>query len=208
MIIAIETKKTRMLGINYEQLIVLALLSFILPSPKEVAIKFLVKETFLKKKKIVKVIDELINLGLIVVRDNNLVMQIERYCLLGLKLNQLVAKTEKRKKQIENEIKDEINNLDMVPYTDIIALYHELCPNLPKVKFLTQKRLNFIRKRYKEFGLEGIKEVFKKVGQSSFLQGEKSKWRASFDWIMKRENFIKILEDYYVDENKNKMISL
>jgi hypothetical protein len=147
MIVTIETKKTRMLGLNYEQLIALTLLSFILPSPKEVAIKFLVKETFIKKKRIIKIIDELINHGLIAVQDDNLVMQVERYSLLGLKLNKLVAKTEKRRLEIENELKDEIGTLDMVPYNDIIALYHELCPNLPKVKFLTQKRLNFSEHR-------------------------------------------------------------
>ena len=40
-------------------------------------------------------------------------------------------------------------------------------------------------------------KAFEKAEQSDFLKGKSGKFKASFDWIMKAANFIKVLEGNY-----------
>lgn len=45
-------------------------------------------------------------------------------------------------------------------------------------------------------------DIFKKVSASDFLCGSSGKWRATFDWVIKPDNAVKILEGTY--DNKNR----
>ena len=58
--------------------------------------------------------------------------------------------------------------------------------------------------RIKEHSMEIVGEVFTKVQDSNFLNGDNdNNWKASFDWIFKANNFIKILEDNYINKTKH-----
>ncbi len=81
----------------------------------------------------------------------------------------------------------------------VVSLYHQFCPNLPKVQKVSENRKKRIKTIISEYGLNKVIQVFQTAGESSFLNGGKG-WKASFDWIMKTENFIKVLEGNY--ENK------
>ena len=85
----------------------------------------------------------------------------------------------------------------------ILKLYHDLCTKMSKVEKLTDQRKGFIRARYSEFGLEKITTVLRLAGESSFLNGHNDKlWRADFEWLMRPNNFIKVLEGKYKNKEK------
>jgi len=85
---------------------------------------------------------------------------------------------------------------------EIYNIFSQICTSLPKPKKLTDTRNKAIKSRLKEYGKETIIEVFQKTNNSDFLSGRNSEWIASFDWIMKSANFVKILEDTYVNKSK------
>lgn len=87
---------------------------------------------------------------------------------------------------------------------NIVEMYHIQCPSLPKVMKLTESRIRAINARLKEFTEEDIETVFVKAENSPFLRGEKSYFKADFDWIMKPGNLPKILEGKYDDREQVK----
>lgn len=84
---------------------------------------------------------------------------------------------------------------DRMDYKKVTELYHEHCPNLPKIREMTSAR----KKTIKAWGsIEEITEVFIKAGKSDFLNGDNDrKWKADFDWVIKPTNRVKILEGKY-----------
>lgn len=99
-------------------------------------------------------------------------------------------------KHMGNE--DENINEDINEIESVIVLYHDLCEKMPKVLKLQGKRKGFVNARIKEYGIEKVTEVLRKAGQSDFLNGKNDRaWKADFEWIMRPENFLKILEGKY-----------
>jgi hypothetical protein len=89
-------------------------------------------------------------------------------------------------------------------FDQIGEIFNAVCANLPKVTKITKARESAISAREKEYGFEKIGAVFKMVSESRFLNGENQQaWRADFDWVMNPNNFIKILEGKY-QNNENK----
>jgi len=86
-----------------------------------------------------------------------------------------------------------------------IEKWNEICVDYPKVIKADSgsARYRAINARIEEYGLDKIIEVFHKVQDSAFLKGESSRgWKASFDWVMKPSNFIKICEGNYDRKDK------
>lgn len=89
-------------------------------------------------------------------------------------------------------------------YEDIVKLYNSTCKALPPIKHLTKKRKQSINARLREYGQETVIEMIKKAGQSYFLSGQnKQSWTATFDWLFKPNNFIKVLEGNYDSKENN-----
>lgn len=66
---------------------------------------------------------------------------------------------------------------------------------IPQIIKLTDRRKTALLAIFKEYGKETVESVMQKVLDSDFLT---RKWgKASFDWIFKKANFIKILEGNY-----------
>lgn len=87
---------------------------------------------------------------------------------------------------------------------DVVEEFNRVVSRLPKVTALTPKRRGIIQQRIKEHGREAVSVCFFKAGKSDFLCGVNDRgWMASFDWIMKPENFVKILEGNY--DNKTQI---
>ena len=90
-------------------------------------------------------------------------------------------------------------------YVEIQKAYHEHCKKLPEVFKITDKRKSSINSLLQEFTIDQIIEAFKKAGKSSFINGDnKSTWKASFDWIINKNNMLKIVEGNY--DNKGKKV--
>jgi len=90
-----------------------------------------------------------------------------------------------------------------VPYNEIVDLYNELCPSLPSVKQLTDKRKRMLKTLWKfvEGDIEQIKTVFENAEESEFLSGRNEKWTGcNFDWLINTNNFVKVLEGIYNDK--------
>lgn len=68
----------------------------------------------------------------------------------------------------------------------------------PRVRDLTPERRQLVRARIAQYSIDDFVDVFGKVERSPFLRGETGGWGGcTFDWIMKKGNFQKILEGNY-----------
>ena len=72
--------------------------------------------------------------------------------------------------------------------------FNSLCPSLPKVKTMSEKRRRRIRNAQRLLGEMSFEELFAKVEQSDFLTGRSGPWSCGFDWIMEPSNLTKIIE--------------
>ena len=81
----------------------------------------------------------------------------------------------------------------------VVELFNQLLPSLPKVKKLTNTRISAIGARTKQElkTLNAWRDFFDAVSNSDFLMGRASSWQATFDWITKEANFVKIIEGNY-----------
>lgn len=99
------------------------------------------------------------------------------------------------------------NNNNKDTYIEIKQKFTEICVSLPKIIDLNPARKTAIRARLKEYSFDDIITVFQKAEKSDFLTGKVSNkngskpFKASFDWLMKPSNFIKVLEGNYDNRN-------
>lgn len=82
-------------------------------------------------------------------------------------------------------------------FQEIVSIFNSVCSELPQVVKITEARKSAIKKIIKENGPENLGTVFDKVSKSDYLNGHINGWKADFDWILKTNNFIKILEGNY-----------
>lgn len=84
----------------------------------------------------------------------------------------------------------------------LAKLFNEHCPSLPKVIKLNDVRKAKVKLRLKEMGsLQNYIKVLDKMENTPFLKGQnKSKWKATFDWLIANEvNWLKVIEGNYDD---------
>lgn len=94
---------------------------------------------------------------------------------------------------------------DRIDYQKLIDLYHDRCPKLSKVQTLSESRKKAIRARVKEHGKDKIAKMLENAGASNFLSGNNDRsWVASFDWLFKPTNFVKVLDGNYNGTTKTK----
>lgn len=95
-----------------------------------------------------------------------------------------------------------------VPHGDILALYHEVLTDLPKVRFMTETRKTRIRQRWREDTkrqtLDWWRRYFTYVrDHCPFLMGQVEPrdghrpFLANLDWLTNQSNMVKILERNY-----------
>ena len=88
-----------------------------------------------------------------------------------------------------------------VPYAAIMDEYNAVCVSLTPIKIMSDKRKKEAKTRFlREFrgNMGEVRAFFRKVEASDFLCGRNGHgWTASFDWLMKSANAIKVLEGTY-----------
>ena len=88
-----------------------------------------------------------------------------------------------------------------VPYAAIMDEYNAVCVSLTPIKVMSEKRKKEAKTRFlREFrgDMGKVRAFFRKVEASDFLCGRNGHgWTASFDWLMKSANAIKVLEGTY-----------
>jgi uncharacterized protein YdaU (DUF1376 family) len=105
---------------------------------------------------------------------------------------------------------------DACPHQKIIALYSEHLPELTQVRTWDGARATNMKARWRwvladlkskdkphdeEAGLDFFKRMFAYVRQSDFLMGRSGRWMCDLPWLMKAENFAKVIEGNY--ENRD-----
>ena len=111
------------------------------------------------------------------------------------------TKESKENKNKLNESKTkEIPNFEL--YNKILYLYNYICIDLPECQ-LSSGRIAAIQSLMNQtfnnrtITLSDIAQCFTLVQRSKFLRGEVKDFSANFDWIIKYENFVKIMEQKY-----------
>ena len=115
------------------------------------------------------------------------------------------AKTADTEYDTDTEYDSDINKNTSTSSADAVArLYNDLCPSLPSVRTLSDKRKRDIKARLKKYTLDDFQKVFEKAEKSSFLRGDNERgFRASLDWLINEGNMAKVLDGNY-DDRPNK----
>ena len=115
------------------------------------------------------------------------------------------AKTADTEYDTDTEYDSDINKNTSTSSADaVVRLYNDLCPSLPSVRTLSDKRKRDIKTRLKKYTLDDFRKVFEKAEKSSFLRGDNERgFRASLDWLIKDGNMAKVLDGNY-DDRPNK----
>ena len=124
--------------------------------------------------------------------------------------------------EVEVEEEEEDNNKEDMQKEKttpkaIVALYHELCPSLPRVlqvsehrrKAINSRAADFKKNNFQEQGL-GFRQLFLKAEASDFLTGRAKEpgrgFCADLSWLLNLENLIKTLEGKYDNRTTTKQI--
>jgi predicted phage replisome organizer len=109
-------------------------------------------------------------------------------------------------KEIEKEIEIDIEKekREKSDYKNIVAMYNETCVSFPKVSKLSDARKKAIKARLNTYSLEDFKKLFEEAEASDFLKGKNARnWQASFDWLIKDANMVKVLDGNYRNKGVN-----
>lgn len=86
----------------------------------------------------------------------------------------------------------------------LVDIYHTMCPSLPKVRILTPARVTHANTFLRDFSMTVIGEGFGKAEASDFLKHGNGTWKgASFDWLVNKTNFAKVLEGNYDNQRRS-----
>ncbi|MDU1075799.1 MAG: helix-turn-helix domain-containing protein [Clostridium sp.] len=127
--------------------------------------------------------------------------------------------TEKGTQKEQNEEQKKVhssryNNLDIISNNTIskdIVCSTKVQPivekwnslNIQKIVCVKEgtNRYKLLNARIKEYGIDNVLKAIDNINYSSFLRGQsKSNWIITFDWLIRPNNFIKVLEGNYSDK--------
>lgn len=75
---------------------------------------------------------------------------------------------------------------------------------IPRCQSCEGKRLEFVRARIREHGMDKVYEMITKASESDFLNGKNERgWIADFTWLFRPSNFQKVLEGNYDNRTNN-----
>jgi predicted phage replisome organizer len=104
---------------------------------------------------------------------------------------------------IEEDKELDIDKEKRVDCQQIADLYNSICTSFPKLRSLSDSRRKAIKARLNTYSLEDFQTVFENAESSSFLKGSNDRnWTATFDWLIKDTNMVKVLEGNYADKGK------
>lgn len=95
---------------------------------------------------------------------------------------------------------NDVNTSAEVELQTVVDLWNTTCSELSAVSKLTSVRRSQLRAIIKE--KISVFDLFNRVTQSDFLMGRSSKWKATFDWVIKPQNRIKIMEGNYANADR------
>ena len=141
------------------------------------------------------------------IKDNKSYKYLDAACIqpvYKMETQDRLGKDRLGKDSIDNSI---INNTCSSELQRIIEKWNSL--GLQNLKFIKQgtNRYTMLQARIKEYGIDSIISAIESINKSSFLKGQnRNSWTITFDWLIKPNNFIKVLEGNYDNANEKKSI--
>lgn len=112
--------------------------------------------------------------------------------------------------RIENKNKNK-NILNILSndkiFVPLIQKWNELPDTISKISTLKKdtQRYKMLSQRINEYGADKVLEAIEQIKRSSFLLGKNDRgWTITFEWFVRPNNFIKVLEGNYIDKKINK----
>lgn len=90
---------------------------------------------------------------------------------------------------------------------DVVSLYQTMLPSLPQIVLaLNPTRINEVLARAKQLESANLswEDFFKQVAASDFLMGRKTEFVATLYWLIKRDNFERVLANTYANRTPNR----
>ena len=110
--------------------------------------------------------------------------------------------------RIENKNKNIFNNLSNDKlFVPLIEKWNELPDTISKISTLKKdtQRFKMLSQRVSDYGTDKVLEAIEQIKRSSFLLGQnKSGWTITFEWFVRPNNFVKVLEGNYTDKKIQK----
>lgn len=107
------------------------------------------------------------------------------------------------KETLPNNISpDNKKNISKDIVNEVVGLYHSICVSLPKIRAVSAARQKAVLKLLETYKIDDLRTAFEKAEASSFLKGEDGGWKADFDWLIKEDKMLQVLEDKYIDRPK------
>ena len=104
---------------------------------------------------------------------------------------------------IEEDKDKDLEKEKKIDCQQIADMYNSICISFPKLRSLSDARRKAIKARLNTYTEEDFRTVFENAEASSFLKGSNDRnWTATFDWMIKDTNMVKILEGNYADKGK------
>lgn len=111
---------------------------------------------------------------------------------------------EKEKEKERERSKERSAYARGAPVDEIVALFNGICRSFSPVSSVEKWRIEKVGALWQTCpDLDTFREVFEIFEASDFLKGGGEKgWKASFDWLMKPDNFRKVMEHQYDERPK------
>lgn len=106
----------------------------------------------------------------------------------------------------KNKNKNKNKNIVGTQFDYVIFEWNNLDKNIPKIQSINSgtERYKLLKARENEYSKEKVIEAIRNINNSNFLKGYEKSWVIRFDWFIKPNNFIKVLEGNYNDSKSNK----
>lgn len=107
-----------------------------------------------------------------------------------------------RIKELKNIEEDSSTTLSKEVLNQIIKEWNQL--GLQQLKGINKNtnRYSMLKARISEYSLNEVIQAIKNIDKSSFLKGQNKRgWVITFDWLIRPNNFIKVLEGNYTDRD-------
>ena len=155
-----------------------------------------------KERKAFNIVEYSVQLSLINNNNyNNLLINNSNNQAINNQNNQIENNLEQKTEPFLGSIKTKSHENQTDRVVKFVELY-ESYPNLPRVRVITPARHKAILRMLNKQTEEDIREVLNNFNTSDFLLGRTSDFKANIDWIVKENNFIKVLEGKYNNNSK------
>lgn len=103
---------------------------------------------------------------------------------------------------IDRDIDRDIDIISSSHNKQIIELWNSLDTNIPQITALNSgtQRYKLIKARINEYGFDKVVKAINNIKLSKFLKGYVTDFTITFDWFIRPNNFVKVLEGNYTDK--------